>query len=137
MHARFHYSFHVTDLDQARQFYGETLGFTEGRSAATWVDFDCHSHQLSLHLGTPIATTLTGKVDGVAVPMPHFGVCLTMPAWQALANKLVAAGADFILKPHIRYAGQVGEQGVFFLCDPFGNALEIKGFTDFAGVFAN
>ena len=135
-HPRFHFSFHVTDLNLARQFYGTVLGCTEGRSTATWVDFDFYTHQLSLHLGTPTPTTLTGLVDGKAVPMPHFGLCLQMDAWKKLAKRLETQGVDFVLPPHIRYAGQAGEQGVLFLCDPFGNAIEVKGFADFAGVFA-
>ena len=135
-HPRFHHAFHVTNLDQARHFYGSILGCREGRSTATWVDFDFWTHQLSLHLGTPTATTLTGMVDGTPVPMPHFGLCLPLADWQALCARLVAHKVQCLLPPHTRYAGQAGEQGTVFFCDPFGNALEIKGFADFAGVFA-
>ena len=62
MNSLFHLAFHVTDLQQARQFYGGVLGCTEGRSTDTWVDFDFFGHQLSLHLGQPFATSLTGMV---------------------------------------------------------------------------
>ena len=45
----FHLAYHVRDLDQARAFYTGVLGAVEGRSTATWVDFDFFGHQLSLH----------------------------------------------------------------------------------------
>lgn len=131
---RFHLAFNVTDLDAARRFYTEALGCQEGRSAATWVDF--YGHQLSLHLGEPMKTALTGWVDGVQVPMPHFGLCMAQPDWQFAAARLQAAQVHFILAPQTRYAGQVGEQGTLFFYDPFGNPIELKGFKDFAGVFA-
>jgi uncharacterized protein len=132
----FHFAFHVTDLDAARRFYGGVLGCTEGRSTATWVDFDFFGHQISLHLGTPFATTLSGKVGDVMVPMPHFGLVLDLPAWRAMAARLEAAGTVFVLSPHVRFAGLPGEQWTMFFCDPFGNPLEIKGFASLEGVYA-
>ena len=84
MNSLFHLAFHVTDLKQARQFYGGVLGCTEGRSTDTWVDFDFFGHQLSLHLGQPFATSLTGMVGDKQVPMPHFGLVLALPDWQAM-----------------------------------------------------
>jgi uncharacterized protein len=133
---RFHLAFHVTDLVLAREFYVHTFGCVEGRSTSTWVDFDCYGHQLSLHLGEPFKTTLTGVVDGIAVPMPHFGLCLVFDDWQALVQRLTAAQIAFVVPPSIRYPGQAGEQGTLFILDPFGNPIEVKGFKDFAGVFA-
>jgi uncharacterized protein len=136
MNSIFHFSFHVTDLALARQFYGGLLGCIEGRSAATWVDFDFFGHQLSLHLGQPLTTTLTGLVDGVAVPMPHFGLVLALPDWQALADRLLAANTPFVLPPQLRYPGQPGEQWTMFFCDPFGNALELKGLANLEDLYA-
>jgi extradiol dioxygenase family protein len=134
---RFHLSFHVTDLSLARTFYAQALGCIEGRSTATWVDFDCFGHQLSMHLGEPFKTTLTGLVDGVRVPMPHFGLCLSFDDWLTMVQRLDAAHVTYVLPPHIRYADQAGEQGTLFILDPFGNPIEIKGFKDFAKVFAS
>ena len=131
----FHLAFHVRDLDEARRFYGQVLGCAEGRSTATWVDFDLHGHQLSLHLGEPFATTLTGHVGDHLVPMPHFGLILELPAWQAMAGRLTAAGVAFVLPPQLRFAGQPGEQWTMFFLDPFGNPIEVKGFASLAGVF--
>ncbi len=58
----FHLAFNVTDLDQARKFYGKLLGCEEGRSTDSWVDFNFFGHQISLHLGKPFKTQATGKV---------------------------------------------------------------------------
>jgi extradiol dioxygenase family protein len=135
MRSLFHFSFNVTDLNVARHFYGELLGCAEGRSADTWVDFDFFGHQISLHLGEPLKTQNTGRVDDKLVPMPHFGLVLTLPEWQAMADRLQAAGTAFVLAPHVRFAGQPGEQSTMFFLDPFGNPLEIKGFTDLNKIY--
>nr|WP_316642603.1 VOC family protein [uncultured Roseateles sp.] len=135
MPSLFHLAFHVRDLDGARRFYGDLLGCPEGRSTATWVDFNFFGHQISLHLGEPFATTRTGQVGGHLVPMPHLGVVLELPEWQALAERLQAAGTEFVMPPQVRFEGQPGEQWTMFLLDPFGNPLEIKGFRSLATVF--
>jgi len=128
MKSLFHLAFNVTDLDEARRFYGGVLGCAEGRASETWVDFDFFGHQLSLHLGTPFATAPTGQVDGQLVPMPHFGLVLALPDWQAMAGRLKAAQTDFVLAPQVRFEGEPGEQWTMFFLDPFGNPLEMKGF---------
>ena len=137
MRSLFHLAFNVTDLDEARRFYGGVLGCTEGRSAPTWVDFDFFGHQISLHLGQPFKTERTGRVGDVLVPMPHFGLVLELPDWQAMAERLRAAGTPFVLEPQVRYAGEPGEQWTMFFCDPFGNPIEIKGFQSLAGLYAS
>ncbi|MCE1194172.1 MAG: VOC family protein [Acidovorax sp.] len=136
MRSLFHLAFHVTDLDAARRFYGGVLGCREGRSTDTWVDFDFFGHQISLHLGRPFETTLTGRVGDHLVPMPHLGVILELPDWQALAARLQAAGTAFVMEPQVRFAGQPGEQWTMFFRDPSGNPLEIKGFRSLDTVYA-
>jgi extradiol dioxygenase family protein len=136
MRSLFHFAFNVTDLDEARRFYGEVLGCAEGRSTASWVDFDFFDHQISLHLGEPFRTERTGHVGDQLVPMPHFGLVLALPDWQAMAARLRDAGTAFILEPQVRYPGEPGEQWTMFFCDPFGNPLEIKGFASFEGLYA-
>ncbi|WP_298820112.1 VOC family protein [uncultured Roseibium sp.] len=131
----FHLAYHVTDLDEARAFYGRLLGCQEGRSTETWVDFNFFGHQLSLHLGKPFETTNTGKVGNHMVPMPHLGVVLDMEEWKALAQRLVAANLDFVVAPTIRFEGQPGEQSTMFFLDPSGNPIEVKGFANAAGIF--
>jgi extradiol dioxygenase family protein len=71
------------------------------------------------------------------VPVRHFGAILDWPAWHSLADRLKAAGMRFIIEPHIRFQGEVGEQATFFLLDPSGNALEFKSFRDMSRVFAS
>lgn len=136
MRSLFHFAFHVTHLDEARRFYGDTLGCKEGRSTDTWVDFDFFSHQISLHLGEPFATTLTGHVGEHLVPMPHFGLILQKEDWQALAERLQARQVPFVIPPQLRFAGQPGEQWTMFFMDPFGNPIEVKGFASLDTVYA-
>ncbi|MEO5938950.1 MAG: VOC family protein [Sphingomonas sp.] len=133
----FHLAFPVHDLAAARAFYGNTLGCAEGRSSDSWIDFDLFGHQIVAHLdpaATPVAVENT--VDGHDVPVPHFGVVLTMTDWQLLADRVAAAGVAFGIAPHIRFAGQAGEQATMFFRDPSGNALEFKAFADDAMLFA-
>ena len=132
----FHFAFNVTDLDAARAFYGGVLGCREGRSTATWVDFDFFGHQISLHLGEPFPTAATGKVGDKMVPMPHFGIILLLPEWQALAARLKGAGTAFVLEPQVRFEGEPGEQWTMFFRDPFGNPIEVKGFRTVEAVYA-
>jgi uncharacterized protein len=131
----FHLAFHVHDLEAARRFYGGVLGCREGRSTATWIDFDFFGHQLSLHLGRPFETSDTGHVGERLVPMPHFGVVLELPQWQALAERLRAAGTRFVLEPGVRFAGQPGEQWTMFFRDPSGNPIEVKGLRSLATLY--
>jgi uncharacterized protein len=135
MKALFHLAYHVTDLDAARRFYGGVLGCREGRSTATWVDFDFFGHQLSLHLGEPFATTDTGRVGDKLVPMPHLGLVLQRADWQLLADRLRDAGTDFVLEPQLRFAGQPGEQWTMFFRDPSGNPIEVKGFESLDQIY--
>jgi len=137
MKSLFHLAFNVTDLNQTRAFYGGVLGCKEGRSTDTWVDFDFFGHQLSMHLGEPFKTAATGHVGDHRVPMPHFGLVLTLPDWQALDKHLTAAKLDFILPPQLRFADQPGEQWTMFFCDPFGNPIEIKGFASLDTLYAS
>jgi uncharacterized protein len=133
----FHLAFPVHDLAEARRFYGGLLGCPEGRSSDAWVDFNLHGHQIVAHLAPQeCANAATSAVDGDDVPVRHFGLILEMPAWQALADKLTAAGTRFVIEPHIRFKGQVGEQATMFFLDPSGNALEFKAFADMSQVFA-
>ncbi|CUH68402.1 putative dioxygenase of extradiol dioxygenase family protein [Thalassovita gelatinovora] len=137
MRSVFHLAYNVSDLDQARAFYGDLLGAKEGRSTETWVDFNFFGHQISLHLGTPFATSDTGKVGDHMVPMPHLGVVLELPQWQQLAHRLQAAEVAFVIPPSVRFQGEPGEQWTMFFRDPSGNPIEIKGFADFDRIFAS
>ena len=133
----FHLAFPVTSLDKARAFYGGLLGCPEGRSSDSWVDFDLQGHQIVAHLAPDEAGhRQTGKVDGDDVPVRHFGVVLGMAQWESMAQRLRAAGTRFVIEPHVRFKGEVGEQATMFFLDPSGNALEFKSFADMSQVFA-
>lgn len=128
----FHLAIPVHHLAAARAFYGGLLGCPEGRSADRWIDFDLYGHQLVCHVVAGVGPAVAGDnpVDGHDVPVPHFGVVLEMPDWCALSERLRAAGVAFVVEPHVRFAGQPGEQATLFLLDPSGNALEFKAFAD-------
>jgi extradiol dioxygenase family protein len=133
----FHLAVTVNDLTPARQFYGQVLGCTQGRSDDLWTDYDFFGHQLVVHLDAAKASPVAhNPVDGHDVPVPHFGVVLTMDVWSALASKLQLAQIVFIIEPTIRFRGQPGEQATMFFQDPAGNALEFKAFADDAMLFA-
>ena len=133
----FHLAIPVSNLEQARPFYGGVLGCPEGRCAERWIDFDLYGHQLVCHLvdgsrGGAHRLQGSNPVDGDEVPVPHFGVVLLEPDWQGLVERLRSAGCAFLIEPRIRFAGEAGEQGTFFILDPSGNALEFKTFRDMA-----
>ena len=137
---RFHLAVPVDDLVAARRFYGEVIGCPEGRSAPTWVDFDLYGHQFVAHLdpsGPAARDAVHNAVDGDDVPVPHFGLLLSVPQWEALAQRFRDAGCEFVIEPHVRFEGQPGQQHTMFLRDPAGNALEFKAFHDEAMIFAS
>jgi extradiol dioxygenase family protein len=134
----FHIAIQVRDIAEARRFYREVIGCTEGRSDTDWVDFNLFGHQFVCHLNPNLGPE--GKigshfnpVDGHGVPVPHCGVVLEMQAWQTLAERLKQHPVLFVIEPHIRFRGAPGEQATLFLLDPSGNALEFKSFKDIPG----
>jgi extradiol dioxygenase family protein len=163
---RFHLAFPVTDLAEARRFYGDFLGCAEGRSSDEWVDFDFFGHQIVAHKVAASAMSAAGPsqgansvppggsaaaklqargnpavdatsdVDGKQVPVRHFGIVTDRATWDALAHRLRAAHVRFIIDPYVRFEGEPGEQATMFLLDPFGNALEFKAFADMNQLFA-
>lgn len=133
---RFHLAMPVDDLAAARHFYGEVLGLPQGRSSDTWTDWNLHGHQFVTHLAPAKVERIHNPVDGHDVPVPHFGLILTVPEFQTLAEKLRAADTKFVIEPYVRFKGEPGEQWTMFLLDPAGNALEFKAFANDAQVFA-
>lgn len=134
----FHLAFPITNIETTRKFYEEILQCKVGRSAETWIDFDFYGHQISAHLEPEEARkTATNEVDGDEVPIRHFGLILEWNQWHALADRLRDAGVKFMIEPHIRFKGKVGEQATMFIQDPSGNAMEFKSFQDMDQVFAH
>ena len=134
---RFHLAFPVSDLGEARSFFGGLLGCDEGRSAPRWVDFDFFGHQLVAHLVNakdhPAATN--NVVDGHAVPASHFGVILDWQVFEGFALKLKQSKVDFVIDPYLRFKGQRGEQDTLFIRDPSNNYLEFKAFRNIDMLF--
>lgn len=128
--SQFHLAFPVSDLDQAREFYGKIMGCREGRSSAVYVDFDFYGHQIVAHIVASPRAEGTSVFDGHAVPVPHFGLNLDRASWDALAARLQAHSVRFLEEPHERLDGKLGGHVTMFLLDPFGNALEFKSFHD-------
>ena len=135
--APFHLAIPVDDLKAAEAFYGDLLGCPRGRRSDAWIDFDFFGHQLVAHLSPEeCAGAATNPVDGHDVPVRHFGIVMDPASWERLAARLKAAGAAFLIEPDIRFRGEPGEQGTFFIRDPAGNALEFKCFADMTKLFA-
>lgn len=133
----FHYAFKVKDIASTRKFFVELLGCSEGRSTEHWIDFNFFGHQLSAHVSNNIAALdFSGKVDGIAVPMPHFGCILEPEEFQTIAAKLKANDIQFLIEPTLRYSGNVGEQWTMFVLDYSNNPIEFKAFTNEAEIFA-
>ena len=131
----FHIAVAVRDIEEARSFYGQGLGFAEGRSSEQWIDFDMFGHQFVTHLNPALGkdgsvSAISNAVDGHGVPVPHCGVVLEFAAWEAFAERVRSVVEQFIIEPYIRFQGQPGEQGTMFFADPSGNALEFKAFRD-------
>lgn len=133
--APFHLAFPVRDLEEARAFYGGVLGCEEGRSSDHWIDYSLYGNQIVAHLCGSTSQADRSDVDGHGVPVPHFGVVLSMKEFDDLASRVRAAGVKFELEPQIRFKGLPGEQATMFFKDPSGNALEFKAFADMSQLF--
>ena len=132
----FHLAFPVRDLEATRAFYHGLLGCPVGRESSRWIDFDFFGHQITAHLADGSGPVAHNEVDSDAVPVPHFGAVLTMDEWQVLADRLQGEGVAFVIEPHVRFKGEVGEQATMFIKDPSGNALEFKAVADRSQLFA-
>ena len=131
----FHLAIPVHNLTIAREFYSKTLGFVEGRSDEKWIDFNFYGHQLVIHLTGEKTTSNDNFVDGHSVPVPHFGVVLTMNKWQSFKKRLISKKINFIIEPYVRFQNLPGEQATMFFLDPSGNALEFKAFKNLDNLF--
>ena len=131
----FHLAVPVHNLEECREFYRDILKMEEGRSDEKWVDFNFYGHQFVIHETGQKSNLKNNHVDGHGVPVPHFGVVLTMEDWKALAEALKKVKMDFIIEPYIRFKGEPGEQATMFFLDPSGNAIEFKAFQNLNNLF--
>ena len=133
----FHLAIPVSNLEESVAYYKDTLGLREGRSSKKWTDFDFFGHQLVCHVSDSINEQVTNPVDGEEVPVPHFGVVLSIEEFEEFLSQINDKNVDFIIKPTIRFKGEIGEQRTMFFKDPSGNAIEIKAFKDMSNLFSS
>ena len=133
----FHYAFKVKDIQTTRQFYIDLLGCKEGRSTESWIDFNFFGNQLSAHVTANLPELdYCGKVDGVSIPIPHFGCVLAIDEFKKIQEKLETEKINFIIRPQKRYEGKTGEQLTMFVLDFSGNPIEFKEFANNDEIFA-
>ena len=130
----FHLAIPVSNLQKSKNFYINILGCTIGRSSDKWIDLNFFKHQLVLHLSEKMISSNSNEVDNKKIPIPHFGVILEWNQWLLLSKK-IENKISFIIKPYIRFKGQIGEQATMFFLDPDNNALEFKSFKDDKMIF--
>ena len=130
----FHLAIPVKNLTKAKKFYVNTLGCSIGRSNKNWIDFNFFGHQLVIHLSNNKIYNINNDVDKHLIPVPHFGIILKWDDWNEFSNKL-KDNINFIIKPHIRFKGKIGEQATLFFKDPDGNAIEFKAFKNDQMIF--
>jgi extradiol dioxygenase family protein len=133
----FHFSFAVSDLDRARQFYGEWLGCPEGRKLKGRADFNFFGHHIVAHLAPEDVVGEKGrKIDNGKTPLRHFGVVMTLDDFKKAADDLKRHNAKFLNEPAVRQAGTIREQMLMTLDDGCGNAIEFKGLHKITDVYA-
>ena len=133
----FHLAIPVSNLEESVIYYRDILGLEEGRSSKKWADFNFFGHQLVCHVSDNINEQVTNPVDGEEVPVPHFGVVLSIEEFEDFLFKISDKDIDFIIKPTVRFKGEIGEQRTLFFRDPSGNAIEIKAFKDMNNLFSS
>jgi len=135
--APFHLAIPVSDLPTAKRFYEEVMGCTPGRFSEEWADYSFFGHQLVLHEDkSHKGYKHFNEVDGIAVPIPHFGVVLEWEVFQNFSQQLIDQNIEFQIAPYLRFEGLPGEQQTMFFYDPSGNALEFKSFKNINQLFA-
>ena len=134
----FHLAFPVYNLKKTREFYKNVLGCKVGRSSERWIDFDFYGHQITAHLSTKVNKLRNiNEVDSKKVPVSHFGLILSWKDWHLLSKTLLDKKVKFIIKPYIRFKGEIGEQATMFIGDPSENVIEFKSFKNKKMIFAN
>ena len=128
MTAPFHLSIPVSDLERVHAFYIDLLGCRVGRSASLRMDFDFFGHHIVAHLAPKDAAQPSRLIgtDNDPSPVRHFGVILPLREWEAMAERMTAAGVDFVMKPQVMHKGKAAEQSIMLIRDGCGNVVEFK-----------
>ena len=132
----FHYAFKVKDIESTKKFYQDILGCKLGRVTKNWIDFDFFGHQLSAHVSENISELdFCGIVDGVKVPIPHYGCIVDLKIFNLIVDSLEQNKIPFIVKPQTRYIGENAEQTTLFILDFSNNPIEFKCFKNSEAIF--
>lgn len=127
MSAILHLAIPAGDLATTVKFYTDILGCSLGNSEkGRWVDVNFWGNELTLHQSEEQLPTVRHDVDMGAVLVPHFGIHLTQKDFDAVKDRIAAAGHEYIDAPYRRFKGDKYEQETFFIADPNNNVLEIK-----------
>ena len=93
-------------------------------------------NSISAHVSDDIpALDYCGQVDGISVPIPHFGCVIDYEQFNQIHERLKLAGVKYLIEPRVRYGGQKGEQQTMFVLDFSGNPLEFKAFKNETEIF--
>jgi len=127
MTAIVHLAIPAGDLSTTVKFYTDILGCTLGNGEeGRWVDVNFWGNELTLHQSEEQMPNVRHDVDMGAVLVPHFGIHLTQTDFDAIKDRIAAAGLSYIDEPYRRFKGETHEQETFFIADPNNNILEIK-----------
>jgi uncharacterized protein len=128
----FHLAFPVTDIAQAKVYYGEGLGCVIGRESEQAVILNLYGHQLVAHMTHDPLQLQKG------IYPRHFGLVFEAIAdWEALLHRVERHQIDLYLPPKVRFPGQPLEHRTFFLKDPFHNLMEFKSYRHASAIFGN
>ncbi|MEL6579518.1 MAG: VOC family protein [Cyanobacteria bacterium J06621_12] len=122
--AIFHLAIPISNVSQAKEFYGSGLGCTIGRENSSAVIFDFYGTQLVGHVTSQLLERQSG------IYPRHLGLILpTKQAWQQLCDRAQDQKLTFYGQPKLRFPQQQIEHHCFFLEDPFHNLLEFKYYS--------
>jgi uncharacterized protein len=127
----FHLALPVSSIAEVKSYYGDVLGCSFGRFTDAWIDINFFGHQVVFHQVPGYKTPREfNPVDSKRVPVPHFGVVLSVKNWSLLADRLKENNTDFIIEPYTRFKDTDGEQHTLFFADPNGYCLEFKALAN-------
>lgn len=122
----FHLSIPAVDLERTVRWYVDALGCRLGRRSPEAAILDLGGHQLVAQRLTPGAEAEPQR----GIYPRHFGLVFEdLSSWQALCQRVGAAGLPFAVEPKCRFPGERLEHHTFFLIDPSGNWLEFKHYS--------
>jgi len=91
----------VRDIAEARRFYREVLGCSEGSSDETWLDMTLYGHRIVCHLNPQLGgqgrvASCYDPVDGKYVQILNLSVVLQLSGLRSIAKSLRQHGVKFV-----------------------------------------